>query len=199
VRAPNGSRRSLGASLLVVLVAILLLSFAMIPLFTTFAGSRLGAEKSINYLIAANLVTSQLEAFRARPFREMEEYILGWRGRPRGQVDVINGPFESRPESPDVIEKGVFKTGEVVFDRYTFLAYFPQGNPSPSAVDHWLRRQRIRIRCDVLWKEPVKGGGVRDVHVTVSTMVHNESFNPRPGQVPPPALVPEPPAEGEGS
>ena len=181
-----------GVGLLAVLAAIVIMSFALIPLFTSFQGSRLGAEKSINYLIAANLITSQLEGFRAKPFRELEEYILGYRGVQRQPIDVINGPFESKPESPDVIEKGVFKAGETVFDRYTFIAYFPHINPSPNAVDHWMRRQRIRVRCDVLWKEPVRGG-TRDVHLSVATMMHNEGFNPGPGQVPAPA--PTPPEE----
>lgn len=173
-----------GVSLLVVLVAIVIMSFAMIPIFTSFQGSRLGAEKSINYLIAANLITTQIEAFRGKPFREVELYLLGQRGVPRA-MDVINGPFESRPESPDLIEKGVFRAGDVVFDRYTFIAYFPQANPSPNAVDHWLRRQRIRLRCDVLWKEPVRGAQPRNVRLSVSTIVHNETFSPKPGQVPP--------------
>ncbi|MBI4862596.1 MAG: hypothetical protein HY815_20405 [Candidatus Riflebacteria bacterium] len=172
-----------GMSLLIVVVAVVLLAFTMLPLFMTFQGSRLGAEKSINYLIAANLVTTQLEALRARPFKELEEYIFGYRGLQRPTIDTVNGPFETRPETPDIIEKGIFKTGEVSFDRYTFLAYFPQPNPSPNHPDHWLLRQRIRVRCDVLWKEPVTGGSARDVRVTVSTMVHNESFNPLPGQV----------------
>lgn len=173
-----------GFSLVIVLAAIVLVSFAMIPLFTSFQGARLGAEKSINYLIAANLITSHLEAFKAKPFREVEEYLLGIRGLPR-QMDQINGPFESKPESPDLIEKGVFRAGDVVFDRYTFIAYFPQSNPSPNAIDHWLRRQRIRIRCDVLWKEPQRQGQPREVRISVPTIVHNETFSPKPGQVPP--------------
>ena len=180
-----------GVGLLVVLIAIVIMSFAMIPIFTSFQGSRLGAEKSINYLIAANLITSQLEAFRAKPFKEVEEYLLGVRGVPR-QMDTINGPFESNPESPDLIEKGVFKSGDVVFDRYTFCAYFPQANPSPNAVDFWLRRQRIRIRCDVLWKEPIRGQTPREVRLTVATMVHNEAFAPKPGQVPPAPMAETP-------
>lgn len=177
-----------GVGLLVVLAAIVIMSFAMIPIFTSFQGSRLGAEKSINYLIAANLITSQLEAFRAKPFKEVEEYLLGFRGIPR-QMDLINGPFESQPESPDLIEKGVFKAGEVVFNRYTFVAYFPQANPSPNAVDFWLRRQRVRVRCDVVWKEPIKGQQAREVRLSVSTLIHNEAFSPKPGQVPPTPIV----------
>jgi|GEM_PF-949119 len=177
---PNSGRLPAagGFGLLAILVVIVLISFTIIPLFMSFQGSRLGTEKSINYLIAANLITTHIEAFRAKPFTELEEYILGYRGVEK-HVDTINGPFESKPESPDVIEKGVFKTGDVVFDRYTFLAYFPQSNPSPDAVDHWLKRHRIRIRCDVLWKEPVSGGTARQVRLTVSTMVHNENFNPK--------------------
>lgn len=174
-----------GIGLLAVLVAIVIVSFAIIPLYTSFQGSRLGAEKSVNYLIASNLITTQIEAFRAKPFREVEEYILGLRGPLRYPIDPVNGPFEQKPETPDLIEKGVFKTGDVVFDRYTFLAYFPVSNPRPDAVDHWLQRQRIRIRCDVLWKEPVSGGKPRDVKLTVATMVHNEGFTPKPGQLPP--------------
>ena len=181
-------KRRSGVGLLVVLAAIVIISFAMIPIFTSFQGSRLGAEKSINYLIAANLITSQLESFRAKPFKEVEEYLLGFRGVPR-QMDLINGPFESNPESPDLIEKGVFKAGEVVFNRYTFVAYFPQANPSPNAVDFWLRRQRIRVRSDVVWKEPVRGQAPREVRLSVSTMVHNEAFAPKPGQVPPTPIL----------
>ena len=59
-------RNRSGVGLLVVLAAIVIMSFAMIPIFTSFQGARLGAEKSINYLIAANLITSNLEAFRAK-------------------------------------------------------------------------------------------------------------------------------------
>jgi type II secretory pathway pseudopilin PulG len=186
-RPISGGSRSprSGIGLLAVLVAIVIVSFAIIPLYTSFQGSRLGAEKSINYLIASNLITSQIEAFRARPFRELEEYLFGWRGPPRYPIDIVNGPFETKPETPDVIEKGALKTGDVVFDRYTFLAYFPSSNPRPDAPDHWLQRQRIRIRCDVLWKEPTQGGPPRDVKLTVATMVHNEGFNPKPGQRPP--------------
>lgn len=181
-------RNRSGVGLLVVLAAIVIMSFAMIPIFTSFQGARLGAEKSINYLIAANLITSNLEAFRAKPYKEVEEYLLGFRGVPR-TMDLINGPFESNPESPDLIEKGVFKAGDVVFNRYTFIAYFPQANPSPNAVDFWLRRQRVRIRCDVVWKEPQKGQTPREVRLTVSTLVHNEAFSPKPGQVPPTQIV----------
>lgn len=177
-------RQRSGVGLLVVLAAIVIMSFAMIPIFTSFQGARLGAEKSINYLIAANLITSQLESFRSKPYKEVEEYLLGFRGVPR-VMDLINGPFESSPESPDLIEKGVFKAGEVVFDRYTFVAYFPQANPSPNAVDFWLRRQRVRVRTDVLWKEPIRGQTPREVRLSVSTLIHNESFAPKPGQVPP--------------
>ena len=182
--------RRRGVGLLAVLIAIVVISFAMIPLLTSFQGSRLGAEKSINYLIAANLITTQLEAMRARPFRELEEFIVGLRGPNRGLIDPINGPFESKPETPDIVEKGVHRSGDIVFDRYTFLSYFPQPNPSPNAVDHWMRRQRIRIRCDVAWKEPQKTGTAREVHLTVSTMVHNESFNPKPGTLPPASARP---------
>jgi hypothetical protein len=174
-----------GVGLFTVLVALLILSFVLIPLMSAFHGSRLGAEKSINYLIAANLITSQIEAMRARPFRELESYILGLKGTfaPR-QVDFLNGPFEASPEIPDVVDKGVFKTGDTTFDRYTFIAYFPVGNPDPGRPDTFLMRQRIRVRVDVLWKERFKGTQVREARQSASTLVQNENFNPRPGYVP---------------
>lgn len=169
---------------MLVLVALVIISFAMIPLFSSFQGSRMGVEKSIHHLIAANLITTQLEAFRARPFREIDEYLLGFRGVPK-YLDVVNGPFETQPERPDVIEKSVYRSGDVTFDRYSFLSYFPRHNPSPEAPDHWLQRQRIRVRCDVLWSEAVKDGQPRQLKLSAATMLHNEVFNPQPGGLPP--------------
>lgn len=187
VSAGSGARHLSGVGLINVLVVLVLLTFVMIPLMSAFQGSKLGAEKSINYLIAANLITSQLEAMRARPFRELEAYVLGLSGSfaPR-PVDFLNGPFETDPEAPDVVERSVFKTGEAVFDRFTFIAYFPKGNPDPGQPDTFLMRQRLRVRVDVLWKEPVPGHPPREVRLSASTMVQNENFAPRPGYVPPP-------------
>jgi len=151
-------------------------------LFSSFQGSRLGVEKSIYYLIASNLISSQLESMKALPYVELEAYVLGQKGvRSVGTpINPINGPYEAELESPDLIEEGVYNAGKVVFDRYTFISYFPHKNPNPSNPESIIDKQRIRIRVDVLWKEPLPGKKPREQSFSVSTLVHNENFNPRP-------------------
>lgn len=176
-------RNRRGVGLLMLLFALAVVSFFLIPIFSSFSVSRMGAEKSVYYLIAANLISSQMEDLRNRPYPELEDFLLHVRDEatnPR-PIDPMNGPFESNPETPDIVEKGAYNAGKVVFDRYTFISYFPHKNPDPSRPDFYVNRQRIRIRIDVLWKEPVAGQPPREQRVTVSSLVHNENYNPQPG------------------
>ncbi len=187
--APRASslepRAARGLSLVAFLVAAVLLSVILIPLFMLFQSSRQSTTNSINYILAAQIIGTQLEKFKAMPFRKLERYIVNPTRPelPDGQPDVpdlVNGPFEQLPELPDIIEEGLVRTGGVIFDRMTYIAYFPQGNPDPVSPGFMAMRQRIRVRVLVHWREPVAGGVQQARKLAMSTLVENENYQPKP-------------------
>jgi len=102
--------------------------------------------------------------------------------RQQGQeslIDIVNGPFDTDPPRPDIEEKDL-RRGNLIFDRYTYLSYFPFANPNPQSEDFRRLRQRIRVRVVVTWKEKVGHGKYRTLSYDLSTVVHNEKYNPKP-------------------
>ncbi|MBI3893696.1 MAG: hypothetical protein HY303_19425 [Candidatus Wallbacteria bacterium] len=172
-------------SLIGFLLAAVLLSVVLIPLFMLFQSSRQTTSNSINSILASQLITTQIEKLKAMPFRKLERYIVNPTRPvlPDGQPDIpdiIGGPFESDPETPDIVEEGLFRSGGIVFDRLTYIAYFPHPNPDPGSTDFFRQRQRIRIRVLVRWNEPGAGNIVQDRKLAMSSIVQNENYHPKP-------------------
>ncbi len=177
------SRR--GISLVTVLVASALLTTVLIPIFMLFQASRQSTTNSINFILASQLIATQMEKLRALPFRKLERYIVNPSrpvlpdGRP-DIPDIINGPFERDPEIPDIVEERLYATGGVSFDRLTYIAYFPEGNPNPGRPDFFMSRQRIRIRVLVRWSEPGANNIIQSRKLAMSSITQNENFHPKP-------------------
>lgn len=178
-RGGRGSGRR-GVSLLGFLVAVALLSFVLIPFYMAFQTSRVGTVRSINSLMAANLASSQIERLRGLPYGNLEMILLGLQSGQEAMVDQVNGPFDAVPPRPDIVEKEAGRQGVIIYDRDTYLSYFPQPNPSPDHEQYRLLRQRILVRVVVRWKEKVAANRYRDQSFSLSTVIHNEKFNPKP-------------------
>ncbi len=181
----RGPRSETGVSLVGFLVASLLFSIVLIPLFMLFQSSRQTTSNSINFVVASQLIGTQFEKLKALPYRRLERYIVNPSRPvlPDGQPDIpdiVNGPFEKTPEEPDIVEDNLVTSGGATFDRLTFIAYFPEGNPSPVSPDFFKLRQRIRIRVLVRWQEQGAGAVVQHRKLAMSTLVENETFHPKP-------------------
>lgn len=179
-REGPGDRGRHGISLLGFLVAVALLSFVLIPFYLAFQTSRVGTARSINSLMAANLASSQIERLRGLPYGNLELILLGLQPGQEALVDQVNGPFEAFPPRPDIVEAGAGRQGNIIYDRETYLSYFPQANPSPDDELFRLLRQRILVRVVMRWKEKISPGRFRQQSFVLSTIVHNEKYNPKP-------------------
>lgn len=182
---PRGADERRGLSLVGFLVAAVLLSVVLIPLFMLFQSSRQTTSNSINSILAAQLISTQIEKLKALPFRKLERYIVNPTrpNLPDGEPDIpdiIAGPFEADPETPDIVEDGLFRSGGVAFDRLTFIAYFPEPNPDPGSPDFFRNRQRIRLRVLVRWTESGAGNIPQARKLVMSTIVQNENYHPKP-------------------
>ncbi len=180
-RASSSIRRlRRGVSLVGFLIAVALLSFVLIPFYLAFQTSRVGTARSINSLMGANLASSQIERLRGLPYKNLEVILLGLRPGQEALVDLVNGPFDASPPRPDIVEAEAGRQGNLIYDRDTFLSYFPSPNPSPDDDNYRLLRQRILVRVVVRWKEKIGQGRYRKQNFTLSTMIHNEKYNPKP-------------------
>lgn len=173
-----------GISLVGILVATVLFSVTLIPLFMLFQSSRQTTMTSIQHIVASQLVTTQIEKLKVLPFRRLERYIVN-PGRPLlpdglpDIPDIVTGPFEKEPEQPDIVEEALLSSSGVTYDRLSYIAYFPKGNPDPSLPDFRRSRQRIRIRVVVRWKEPEKGEE-QTRKLAMATIVQSENYHPKP-------------------
>ncbi len=183
-RGPGAGRR--GYSLLGLLVAVTAVSFLLLPLFLSFQTSRTGATRSLHELTAVNLATAQIERLKRLSYRRLEALLFGIGSIEATQredfewPDVVNGPFEVTPETPDLDEPEAYREGPVVFHRKTFLSYFPDKNPDPNLPGFDRARRRMRIRVTVAWHEPHGPRATVPRSFELQTMVHDESYNPKP-------------------
>lgn len=175
-----------GFSLLGLLMAVTAASFLILPLFLSFQTSRRGATRNLYAIQAASLATAQIERLERLTYRRLEAIQLGQADLAQARdpeavwPDVISGPFEARPQRPDLIEEAITRQGRIQFDRHTYLSYFPDPEPDPDALDFVEKRRRMRIRVVVLWDEPTGNGDTRPRSFELSTMVHDEGYNPKP-------------------
>lgn len=181
-----------GFSLLGLLMAVTALSFLLLPMFLSFQNARHGAVRTTHVLTATTLANAQIERLRRLTYRRLETILLTQ--AEIGDVeqdevrwpDIINGPFESEPERPDIVEEDVYREGSTTFTRLTFLSYFPTKNPNPDAPGFVEARRRMRIRVVVQWDEAVRGTGAGGRagrsrrEFALQTMVHDEAYNPKP-------------------
>lgn len=180
------TRARQGYSLLGLLVAVTAISFLLLPLFLSFQTSRRGASRSLHVLTATNLATAQIEKLKRLTYRRLETILLGIGDMTDAEdedlqwPDVINGPFESVPERPDLVEEEVHKEGKTIYRRLTFMSYFPEKNPNPDAEDFLEKRRRMLLRVQVQWDEPLPNGRSTPRKFELRTVVHDETYNPKP-------------------
>lgn len=184
-RAFASPRRG-GFSMLGVLMGVAIISFLLMPLFLHFQSARTGARRNAHSLTAATLATTQIEKLRRLTYRRLESILLT-----QGTVEsvereeiawpnVIAGPFEEPVERPDIIEKAVAREGQITYHRLTFLSYFPRPNPNPNSPEFDRDRRRMRVRVQVRWDEPLGPKRFTPRRFEVSTMIHDEGYNPKP-------------------
>lgn len=174
-----------GLSLLNVLLGASLLSFLILPLFLHFETARSGASRNAHNLTAVNLASNRIETLKRLGFRRIETLLLT-----QGTIESVEddevlwpnftGPFETTPERPDLREKGILEEGGILYDRFTFLSYFPFPNPDPNDPKFPSYRRRIQIRVVVRWKEKIQGGKSRQRHFEMATMIHDATSHAKP-------------------
>lgn len=180
------SPRRRGFSLVSVLLGVTVVSFLLLPLFLHFQTARAGARRNAHSLTASALASAQIEKLRRLTFRRVEALLLtqgSIEDVERDEVpwpNVLSGPFETRPERPDLVETEAHREGNTVYERLTYLSYFPDPDPDPDSVEFDQARRRIRIRVVIGWNEPIAGGRTSPRHFEVSTMVQDEGYNPKP-------------------
>lgn len=173
-------------SLIGVMLGITVVSFLLLPLFLHFQTARTGAKRNAHSLTATSLATAQIEKLKRLTFRRLETILLT-----QGTIEsverediqwpnVLNGPFEAPRERPDIVEEEAYVEGKIRYQRLTYLSYFPDPNPNPDSPEFDQARRRIRIRVVVLWEELLAGKRTSPRRFELSTMVHDESYNPKP-------------------
>lgn len=184
MRALLARRR--GLSLVGVLLGVTVVSFLLLPLFLHFQTARSGARRNAHSLSATALATAQIEKLKRLTYRRLETILLT-----SGTIssveeedirwpNVLSGPFEHPVERPDLVEPEVSREGDVTYDRLTYLSYFPEPNPDPDDPKFDTHRRRIRIRVRIEWDEPLGTRRRSRRRFEMSTMVHDEGWNPKP-------------------
>lgn len=163
------------------LIAATILSFVIIPFFLAFQSTRRGTSKSLNSLIGANVAAALMEKYKARTFSELEGLMLGTDPEQlQNTTKYINGPFQTDPPQPSVLENEVHRAGNVIFNGAITLSYFPEPNPDPDDPMFLMNRKRMKISVTVSWNERNKPGQYVTHNFTCSTMVHDEKYATRP-------------------
>ncbi len=179
------SRRR-GLSLLGVLLGVTAVSFLLLPLFLHFQTARTGARRNAHSLTASALATAQIEKLKRLTFRRLETILLTQGNIESVESDsiqwpnVLSGPFEAPRELPDIVEPVASQEGPLTYQRHTYLSYFPKPNPDPDSPSFDQMRRRIRVRVVILWEERLGVKGRTPRSFEMSTMVHDEGFNPKP-------------------
>lgn len=175
-----------GMSLVGVMLGITVVSFLLLPLFLHFQTARAGAKRNAHSLTATALATAQIEKLRRLTFRRLESILLTQgtiESVERDEIqwpNVLNGPFEAPVERPDIVEREAYVEGKVVYQRLTYLSYFPDPNPDPDSVAFDLARRRIRVRVVIYWEEPLAGQRPSPRRFELSSLIHDESYSPKP-------------------
>ena len=163
------------------LIAATILSFVIIPFYLAFQATRRGTSKSLNSLIGANVAAAIMEKYKAKTFIELESLMLKLGSEQlQNSTRYINGPFQSDPPEPSVLENEVHRAGNVIFNGAITLSYFPQPNPNPDDPSFQMLRKRMKIQVDVSWNERNVPGQFLTHHFTCTTMVHDEKFASKP-------------------
>jgi hypothetical protein len=170
-----------GTSLVGLLIGAAILSSVIIPLFLAFQSTRKGSVRSLNSLIGANVSAAIIERYKSKSFSELEGIMMGLDpDNMEVSTKYINGPFQTVPPKPSIIENEVHRAGNVIFNAAIYLSYFPEPNPNPDSPDFNIMRKRMTIIVDVSWNERTTPGNFVIQHFTCTTMVHDEKYSSKP-------------------
>jgi hypothetical protein len=168
------------------MLGITVVSFLLLPLFLHFQTARTGAKRNAHSLTATSLATAQIEKLRRLTYRRVETILLTHgtiQAVEREDIrwpNILSGPFEDRPERPDIIEEEAYLEGKLRYQRLTYLSYFPDPNPNPDSLAFNEARRRIRIRVVVKWREFLSGKRTSPRSFELSTMIQDEGYSPKP-------------------
>ncbi|PCJ21251.1 MAG: hypothetical protein COB02_01315 [Candidatus Cloacimonadota bacterium] len=172
-----------GMTLIEVLAALALLSALLIPIFLLISFSSKTVYRSTNDILAASVALERIEELRSLPYFKLENILLGldenMTQRPPSSK-VLYGPFESYQEQPDIIQPNCYNAGNVVFQCFTYLSYFPEPNPNPNDPKFLEKRKRIRARLRIFWKDRLSSSVYIDQDLSFDTLIHDENYNPKP-------------------
>lgn len=178
-RRINESRSAV--TLVGLLIGATILSSVIIPFYLAFQATRRGSARSLNSLVGANVSAAIMERYKAKSFSSLEGLMMNL--DPEAMVNstkYINGPFQTIPLKPSVIENEVHRAGKVIFNAAIYLSYFPEPNPNPDDLNFTMMRKRMTIRVDVSWNERTQPGQFVVQHFTCTTMVHDEKYSSKP-------------------
>ncbi|MBT3785722.1 hypothetical protein HOF92_12155, partial [bacterium] len=179
-------KKNRGLSLVEILAATAVLSALLVPVLLIMRYSITATYRSSNDILAASLALSKIEELKSYPFFQLENILLGlnpedpYRDQNPNAKKFLIGPFETFPETPDLVEENVYRSGPSVFHRYTFLSYFPESNPHPNDPEFEQKKKRIRIRIRIFWKDRLSISVVMDQDLTLESIVHDENYSPKP-------------------
>jgi prepilin-type N-terminal cleavage/methylation domain-containing protein len=174
--------RKKGFSLIEVLVAVAVMTALLVPILLIFQFSTKATYRSTNDILATSLAMSKMEELKSLPYYKLENILLGLHveDSTRDPNALITGPFERSPEMPDIAEPSFYSARGVTFHRYTYLSYFPYGNPNPNNPDFLKMRKRIRIKTQIFWKDRLSNTVAVNQQLSFEAIVHDENYNPKP-------------------
>ncbi|NLM16738.1 MAG: prepilin-type N-terminal cleavage/methylation domain-containing protein [Candidatus Riflebacteria bacterium] len=156
-----------GVTLIEVLIALLLGSLMIIPIFTIFGVSEKVTYKSTNEVVACNLALQRIEEFKSRPFAELRKKIE------QAAADPLNGPYT---EVVFPLEANAYwNSPGVEYLRETRISFYPNINPDVSLSNYEQQKLRIRIRAIVKFTETVSGQKKEKVF-ELATIVTDENY-----------------------
>ncbi len=162
------NKKSSGATLIEILIAICLASLVMLPMILIFGVTEKVTYKSINEVVACNLALQKVEELKSRPFEELKQIIE------QASDDPEEGPFKEVILPLEL--NGVWNTPGVEYAREPRISFYPFVDPDPTKADFELQKRRIRIRVIVKFIE--RGLGMKETHKNfeLSTIVADETL-----------------------
>jgi hypothetical protein len=164
----NSTKKTSGATLVEILIAICLASLVMLPMILIFGVTEKVTYKSINEVVACNLALQKIEELKSKPFADLKQIIE------QASDDPEEGPFKEVVLPLEL--NGIWNTPGVEYAREPRLSFYPYVDPDPTKPDFELQKRKIRIRVIVRFIERVPGMKEIQKNFELATIISDETL-----------------------